>query len=378
MARTGTADRATAAQPAAAPLDLHEGISDAGSRRPDPAAGGCLRWPESLRLLNRSTGELVRGRCRATNLCGYCARLAAVETSEMLALDALEGAAPAVWCVLTTRDAEPDPRAFYTARRQVWRAVRRRWPDAEYAAVVEFTTGYGPRAAGARRPHWNLLVKGVPAGDVDELRDVVERVWCSRVDAEPWAQFTGHVGEVGGLMRYLALHFLKESQAPPIGWRGHRFMSSRGYLARPASAMRAEARRALRLKRAVWRLVRDGVADDQAGELAELELQVLEAQAWELRRVRLPSAVGSGCDGTPGDGRRPGLGDGQAAPRDRAGTAAGGLVVARAGRRAADRPSTGRAGGPAEPGERGHVGLAAPPRNLGPPSEHGPPRSASA
>src|SRR3954447_23744120 len=69
------------ADSAGALLDLHEGIDD-------PLLRGCGRWPEEMRLLNLSTGELRRGRCKATNLCRYCQRLYVVETVEMLALDA--------------------------------------------------------------------------------------------------------------------------------------------------------------------------------------------------------------------------------------------------------------------------------------------------
>src|SRR4051794_28082344 len=85
-------------------LDLHEGISAPGGVRTHSAvdgtllweaiaqaplpASGCPRWPEHLRLRS-SLGEVVPGRCRATNKCAYCARLAAVETSEMLMLDAM-------------------------------------------------------------------------------------------------------------------------------------------------------------------------------------------------------------------------------------------------------------------------------------------------
>jgi hypothetical protein len=265
----GAADPSTSAL-APAPLDLHEGISD-------PAEFGCPRWPESLRLLNRTTGELVRGRCRATNLCGYCAKLAAVENAELLAIDAMEHA-PAVWIVLTTRTPDVRPASFWRSREQVWKAVRRRWPAAEYAFLVEFTTGYGARSGGLRRPHWNLLVKGVPVDELDELRQVVVAVWCRREDAEPAAQHVGAIAEVGGLMRYLALHFQKESQAPPAGWRGHRFRTSRGYLVRPAAELRAEAKRSLRLKRLIWRGL--------PAELAELELELLSAHEWELRQVR--------------------------------------------------------------------------------------------
>jgi hypothetical protein len=223
-------------------------------------------------------------------MCGYCARLTAVENAEVLALDALEGVAPALWCVLTTRTAEVDPRAFTKSRELVWRAVRRRWPAAEYAALVEFTTGYGPKSGGDRRPHWNLLVKGIPVDDQEQLRDVVTRVWCSRVDAEPWAQFVGPVSEMGGLMRYVALHFLKESQAPPAEWGGRgfrRFLHSRGYLAKPAPELRADARRSLRLKRLLWRGL--------DLEAAELELALAESVGWELRYVQ-PSTADLGAE----------------------------------------------------------------------------------
>lgn len=218
-------------------------------------------------------------------MCHYCARLAAVETAELLALDALEGVAPSLWCVLTTRDAVIDPRAFWKSRERVWAAVRRRWPLAEYAALVEFTTGYGPLSGGLRRPHWNLLVKGVPREDGDRLREVVTGIWCRRENAEPWAQYVGEVAEVGGLMRYLALHFLKESQAPPAEWAGtgfRRFLRSQGYLGQPTIQARAAARRSLRLKRLIWK--------GFDAETAELELALQESVAWSLVHVN-PSTV---------------------------------------------------------------------------------------
>ena len=76
-----------------------------------------------MRLLS-SWGELVKGRCRAANRCDYCARLAAVENAEMLALDALDGQARAVWCLLTTRTATIDTARFYKSREVVMRAIR--------------------------------------------------------------------------------------------------------------------------------------------------------------------------------------------------------------------------------------------------------------
>jgi hypothetical protein len=273
---------------AGGPLDLHEGISDA-----DPAARSCGRWPEHMRLLS-SQGEVVRGRCRATNQCAYCARLAAVENAELLALDALAGNAPEVWAVLTTRTPSMDPARFYESRRQVMRALKRRWPAAEYAALVEFTTGYGPLSGGLRRPHWNLLLKGIPAADVDQARDVITSVWCAREDAEPWGQHVGPITEAGGLMRYIALHFQKQSQQPPAGWRGHRFTKSRGYLATSTPQAREQARASLRHKRELWRAFRRGLEGHDAELAAHEALELAAATTW---RVIADPAIRRGARG---------------------------------------------------------------------------------
>jgi hypothetical protein len=263
-------------------LGLHKGIGD-------KASGGCSRWPRELRL--RSTlGQLVMGRCHATNLCDYCARLAAVENTELLALDAMNGIAPQVWMVLGTGTDELDPKRFYSARKHLMKAIRRAFPERsiEWAALVEFTTGYSEWAAGRRFPHWNVLLKGLDADDLAQLRAIVARVWCGRPEfrAVPEAQHVGLVGEAGGLMKYLALHFQKESQAPPKGWRGHRFLKSRGYLWLDTPAARGEARQALRLRRELWKAQRSGLIGEAALEAAHLALYEANELAWELVRVQ--------------------------------------------------------------------------------------------
>lgn len=231
------------------PLDLHEGIVT-----PDPATGGCLRWPERLRLLNLASGELVRGRCRATNLCPYCQMLYVVETVEMLTLDAMEYA-PTLWLVLTAREhlTRAECRRHLEKLRKPVRAV---WASAEWFVQVEF------QRRGAL--HLNLLVKGVPVDDVERLYAVVTERWCSRVDAkagpfdamEKGGQWAGAIEDGVGAVRYLSkmlAHGLKAEQRPPIGWRGHRTSQTRGYLVRPASVMRVEARESLKLKRLLYR-----------------------------------------------------------------------------------------------------------------------------
>jgi hypothetical protein len=274
-----------------AALDLHEGIAAA-----EPATG-CPRWPSALRLQS-SEGELVAGRCKATNLCAYCARLAAVENAEVLAMDAMTNTAPALWSVLTTRTATIDTGAFRRSREAVMRSVRRRWPDAERAQLIEFTTGLGTRSGGDRRPHWNDTWKGVPVDDVDELQWTLARAWCERVDALPKGQHVQPISDTGGLMRYLALHFQKESQQPPEGWRGHRFRTTRGYLAVPLEHARDHARQALRMRRELWKAERAGLVAGQALDAAQAALDHAALLDWSLVRLQaLPTRFGD--DGLP-------------------------------------------------------------------------------
>lgn len=245
--------------PRPVPLDLHEGIDD------PLADSGCKRWPEHLRLLNLTTGELARGRCRATNLCRYCQTLYVVETVEMLSLDASEYA-PTLWAVLTAREhlTRAECRRHLA---QLLKATRKLWPDVEWFVQVEF------QRRGAL--HLNLLIKGVPIDQATELKRVLVERWCSRVDAKPRGQFLEAIEDADGTVRYLSkmlAHGLKAEQRPPIGWRGHRTSQTRGYLVRPASVMRNEAKRSLRVKRAIWRGL--------DAQTAELEVAV--ADPWKL------------------------------------------------------------------------------------------------
>jgi hypothetical protein len=245
----------SSADPAApqAPLGLHEELCDFERER---AKNECVCGPEFLRLRSEH-GELVRPRGGSVNVCAYCATLAAVENCEMLALDAMAGDPPTALLVLGTRTATVDMAGFYRGLAQVMRAIRRQWPAAEYACLVEFTTGYGPRSGGLRRPHWNLLLKGVPADATDRLHAIAAPVWCRHVDAEPAAQHATPIYAAGGLMKYLALHFQKASQQPPAGFTGQRFNCSRGYFTGCTRATaRTRAREALALKREVWKAAR--------------------------------------------------------------------------------------------------------------------------
>lgn len=256
--------------PGACPLDLHEGIPT--GHHLDPVRSGCGRWPEVLRLVNKSTGELVRGRCRSTNLCLYCAKLFAVETSEMLALDAVEDA-PSIYSVLTAREhlTRPDCTVHLQHCRRV---LRRTWPDVRWATTVEF------QRRGAL--HLNVMTKGVPVEHLEGFHSDLAGTWCSRVDAELSGQWSDAIADAVGVVQYISLHFMKSSQAPAIGWKGHRFSCMRDYLVRPAAVMRLEARRSLAVKRAIYRGLR--------AEVAVLEVAAAELVEWDLVNYR-PSTL---------------------------------------------------------------------------------------
>jgi hypothetical protein len=274
------------AQGGAGALDLHGGIDDPS---PEKALQGCPRWAAGV-YLRSSVGELVRGRCRATNLCAYCQRLYVVETVEMLTLDAMEHA-PTLWLVLTAR--EHLTRAGCSRHlSQLRTAARRRWPEIQWFVQVEF------QRRGAL--HVNLLIKGVPVEDRQALHDLLVDRWCARVDALPVGQWSGAIADGVGVVRYISkmlAHGLKAEQAPPIGWRGHRTSQTRGYLVRPASVMRREARESLSRGRELWKAEQAGLSGDEAYMVAERALLARQVLSWvfvvtqDQGRSRAPAAV---------------------------------------------------------------------------------------
>lgn len=286
--------------PGAAALGGNEGLS-----HPDPRKG-CLRWPEHLWLLS-SQGETVRGRCKATNLCAYCAIQAARENARMLSLDAEDhlDQAPQVVAIVGTRTPTDDPAPFYRGRELVLRALRRRWPDAEYASQLEFTTGKGAHSGGLRRPHWNLLFKGIPTDDCDQAREIVRRVWCEHVDAEPEAQYVEPLRNTGAFMEYVANHFQKVDQAPPPGFTGQRFNASRGYFTgRTRAQARQDARASLQLERELWKAAQRGLEGCEAEQAAAAAIELAAATSWRLYGPQAMYAPAS-ADAAPGPAHVP-------------------------------------------------------------------------
>lgn len=243
-------------------LDLDKGI-------PDPrGSGACQRWPEGFWLLNETTGEMCVGCCRATNLCDCARRRYLRETVRMLAIDAAERP-PTIFAVLTAREHLVKDADLMRTMEQVLKALRRRWP-------VEWFCRWEQQARGAL--HVNLLVKGVPEAEWRDFARVLVERWCTRVDAEPSGQYCEPIIDGTAVTLYVAkkvLHAGKSNQEPHLRHK-HRTSQTRGYLVRPASVMRQEARDSLAMD-----------AFEYQGcppEFLELELEALRAQVWSLAR----------------------------------------------------------------------------------------------
>jgi hypothetical protein len=264
MARPAAVAAAPGPSAEATALDRNKENSDRGPQR-------CSRWPRYW-WLQSNDGELVQGRCKSPNLCDVCAGRTAQENIELLALDGQVSAAPEWWVVLNTPSTERRQAAY----RSWWEVAKRR-AGCETARLLEFTTGYGPRSGGDRRPHWNVLLKG----DEAQARALLAG-WQGASGATQ-----GHVGRVddeGGLFRYLLGHLNKHSQRPPDGWKGQRLTISKGYLWTTTPEAREAARGTLMRTWALRRAEESGLTGEAVLDAAEEELARRAAQVWSVVR----------------------------------------------------------------------------------------------
>lgn len=216
-----------------------EKLVDAGCQR--PSYGVVWVYPD---------GRLAPVRCKATNMCDYCAMLTAFENALVVRLDALEGGRWPTWSMTTTtKDAwTPELHAeiapmLRRAEQSVFQRLRRApgSDDVQYLGFVEFTTG---RTTPGRRPHIHHLVKGLGRPDDDRaaaLERLVSETWKSATRGS-WRVECRPLRSPLGAIAYLALHHHKTEQRPPEGWTGKRFRPSRGYFNRPIAELRQEAR----------------------------------------------------------------------------------------------------------------------------------------
>jgi hypothetical protein len=213
------------------------------------------------------SGELVPIPC-GRNSCPYCRRRNVQVTAAKMALNQQLRQRPVTHAVLTTtRDWVDDARmreGWHQFARRVRREVN---PEAGYAWFREWTTGEGPRSDGVRRTHYHSTW----ALDDDDQAQAV-----ARISNDVWGRLTAATSErahgwkrvydAGGLARYIAGlvgHHLKQGQAPPAGWSGRRFGTSRGFYAIDSRELDKRAIAAVRDERLVHHLER-AMADDDA------------------------------------------------------------------------------------------------------------------
>ena len=183
--------------------------------------------------------------------------------------------------------------------KQLVKALRRRWPDAEYLGFMEWTTGKGARSGGLRRPHMHLLFRGIPPEEAALCESIVRRVWLARTGANRVE--ASALESLQGSLQYVAMHHMKPDQAPPEGWTGRRLRPSQGWWGADAKQLRADARTVV-LERAhvarikaersaeVAALVGDGLPEDLARDVvygpAEDPRPLPARQRAEVVRVR--------------------------------------------------------------------------------------------
>lgn len=202
-------------------------------------------------------GELVPIAC-GRNGCPYCRRRNVQVTAAKMALNQSLSDRPVTHAVLTTTRDWVDEARLREGWAQFARRVRREvCSEARYAWFREWTEG---RNDGVRRTHyhstWALDDDEQAAAVAAISNDVWERIagaWSP--DAHGWKA----VFDAGGLARYIAGlvgHHLKANQAPPPGWAGRRFGTSRGFYAIAAEELDRRARDAVRDERLVHHLER--------------------------------------------------------------------------------------------------------------------------
>lgn len=205
----------------------------------------------------------------------------------MLTLDALTGDRPTLYAVLTAKEhlTRADCRRHLE---HVRRALRRRWPDAQWFVQVEF------QRRGAL--HLNLAVKRVPVEQAEAAGQVIIDAWLRRVDAKRAGQWAEPIEDALAVTRYMAkmlAHGLKAEQAPPIGWKGHRTSHTVGYFASGTEAARLAARESLKAKRALHRAQESGLSGIEAELVAQADVMSKAGETYTLVGVieRLGSMV---------------------------------------------------------------------------------------
>jgi hypothetical protein len=199
---------------------------------------------------------------------------------------------PVSHAVLTTTRDWVDEATLREGWRQMARRVRRDvCAESRYAWFREWTEG---RNDGVRRTHYHSTWALDDDGQAAAVAEISNDVWARVAGAwSPDAHGFKRVWDAGGLARYIAGlvgHHLKQSQAPPPGWSGRRFATSRGFYAIDSRELDRQAKSAVRDARLVHYLERE-LADAAPDGLPETIWDEELSRRLEVARARPPLRV---------------------------------------------------------------------------------------
>lgn len=238
--------------------------STATSRKVSDAPPRCPTPRPDRAFLDPLSGEVLPIPCKR-NACPWCRGRNVQITAAMMGLNAARTDAPPTAAVLSTTRDWVDEDTLRSGWKEVARRVRAHvHPDTRYAWFREWTTG---RNDGIRRTHYHSLWSHVDDDQAQAVARISRDVWSRVAGAHSeHAHGAQRVWDAGGLARYvagLAGHHLKSGQAPPPGWSGRRFGTSRGFYATDPRELRKEATAAVHDAR-LRHLLERAMADDNA------------------------------------------------------------------------------------------------------------------
>jgi hypothetical protein len=205
----------------------------------------------------------------------------------MVGLAAGRAVHPPTYAILSTTRDEVDQPTLRNGWKDVARRVRREvCAGVDYAWFREWTTGRHD-AQGVRRTHYHSIWTRLDDDQAAEVVEISREVWARLTSA--WSrQAHGYarIWDAGGLARYvagLAGHHLKTGQAPPVGWRGRRFGTSRRFYATDARELRTEAEALVRDQRVAYHLARELTGASPDALPAAISDELLTARLEEAR-----------------------------------------------------------------------------------------------
>ncbi len=266
-------------------LALKHDKSERSDGCPTPRPG----W--ALEVADSTTGEITKiplpcGR----NPCPHCRRRNVQVTAAKMGLNQTMTDRKVTHAVLSTTRDWVDQATLSAGWKEMHRLVRRDvCSDARYSWFREWTTG---KRDGIRRTHYHSTWALDNDDQAAAVARISNRVWAKRAGAyHEKAHGWKPVWDAGGLTRYIAGlvgHHLKSGQAPPPGWTGRRFGTSRGFYAIDTRELDKQAKAAVRDDRLRHHLERVMADDDSIPDHLPEEIwdEVLTGRLEQAERAR--------------------------------------------------------------------------------------------